>query len=249
MGEVVRRIGGELSNETAAGSGTNAGKFDWYPFPPGTWWELKDMPKPVRDKFVANGLYPNEVHLFHISGLEAAEVRGVPGFVKVTGYIIGDNLFSKFELTRPEDGGPESWTLKSEVRKFDSASQAKRFDAPADLSNANETTSAATAEVGIPRGFTDAFRSLPTIVRRRLVDIRDADFVLDDIRHVSEDRPAGVRGEETYTVRAVSASSSMLVAVEAEATIQIPEGAGKSVAKAALATATWSVKMVRGAFR
>lgn len=249
MSGLVRISNGGVANSFYAGPSVNAADIDWQGIHPDTWLRLSDMPAIVRQQFTSNGYFPKEVHAFWISEPYPAELGGVPGFVAVTGWIMGDTHLLVFDVFKPESGDENTWEVDGTVTKFLSSAQAKEFaSTPSTLDELLSEGSTGSATESIEK-FGEGFMALPSDVRKRVLSLTNPTIQYDQIYKNSETRSPGSMGEETLELSLLTANSEGAIAVAAKTSVIVEKGCEKTVLEDAFARATWTVRFIRGSFR
>jgi hypothetical protein len=249
MSELVRITRNGMATSDYAGQSVNAGQLSWTGMHPDTWYQLSEMPAHLRQQFTANGFFPHEVHAFSIGEPYLAEVRGVPGFVAVSGWLMGDTHFLEFDVYRPEDGDDNSWIAEGDVTKFISTAQAKEFESIPSVVEEVLSTSNANDVIPALEHFGEPFKSLPADVRRKILSISKPTTQREHIYKFSEPREPGALGLESLEVALLTADGRAAIAVAAKTSVAVAKDCETSVFEDAMLSAIWTVRIVRGDIR
>jgi hypothetical protein len=223
--------------------GTDANDVSFTANPNQEWWELSDMPDDVLSQFHSQNLIPNKPYFAEVN---APKDNRVENTRIVGGWVVGDDGFSKFSITKKLGSSDAKWKVEGTKLNFPAIAPCLKRDVEVDSAAASKDTSAPENSEISNNELTWA-SSLPATLRRMLLSLRP--FSVGNyeacIWRSEPHFPTTSSTSMEYIVRVFARNKSMFLAIEATQEIQLTAGTTEAQAKKMISTQPWASRVVR----
>ena len=242
MSDIVRRSNNGISLADG-GVGTNANDVSFTANPNQEWWELSDMPDDVLAQFHNQNLIPNKPYFAEVN---APKDNRVENTRIVNGWVVGDDGFSKFSITKKLGSSDTKWKVEGTKLNFPTVAPCLKRDVEVDsTAAANDKSAPENSEIS-NNELTWA-SSLPATLRRMLLSLRpfSAGNYEACIWRSEPNFPTTSSTSMEYIVRVFARNKNAFLAIEATQEIQLTAGTTENQAKKMISKEPWASRVVR----
>ena len=242
MSDLVRRSNNGISLADG-GVGTNANDLDFSANPNQEWWELNDMPDDVLSQFHSQKLIPNKPYFAEV---DAPEDNRVENIRIVNGWVVGDDGFTKFAITKKLGSSDSKWKVEGTKLNFPAIAPCLKRDVEVDTEAASKDKSAPENSDTSNNELKSA-STLPATLRRMLLSLRPFTAGNYDacIWQYEPNFPTVRSATFRYTVRVFAKNLNMFMAVEAIQEVELSPGTTKAEAEKMISKQPWASRVVR----